>query len=41
MGTDASDSARSHLDEFRTTKEEALEGFEAAVKQLKDEGKEV
>ena len=41
MGTDASDSARSHLDEFRTTKEEALEGYEAAVRQLKDEGKEV
>ena len=41
MGSDASDSARGHLQEFGKIKEESLEGAQRVLEQLEDEGKSV
>ena len=41
VGSDASDSGRASLINFRRAKEEALSGYTAALEALREEGKEV
>ena len=41
VGADATDSARRQLDEFERVQTEALEGYERALKQLEEDGKEI
>ena len=41
MGSDASDSARGHLDTFERAQREALEGYRKALEQLEEDGKEI
>jgi hypothetical protein len=41
IGGDACDSGRAAMASFRRVKEESLSGYEQALKQLEEEGKEV
>jgi len=41
VGSDASDSGRASLNDFKRIKEEALAGYAAALEALRNEGKEV
>ncbi len=40
-GAEASDSGRSHLDEFGRIQDEAQEGYEQALNYLREKGKEI